>query len=101
MTVTRASFRANYPVYDNTSDALVDARLADAQLEVGTPWGTFQDAATMLLTAHLLAIDPLGESAARSSAANGADNYGSSTYLKAFERMRATARGGFFGAVGG
>lgn len=101
MTVTRASFLAAFPVYTNTPTGLIDARLAEAQRRVGPLWGDLQDDGVSYLTAHLLAIDPMGESAARSNAMNGALNYGRTTYLVEFERLQSFARCDMFGTVGG
>lgn len=59
MTVTRASFLAEYPEFDGADVAIVDAKIAAAQLR--TPariWGDLEDEGVSLLTAHMLAMSP-------------------------------------------
>lgn len=100
MTVTRAQFLADFPQFDEADTDLVDAKLAVAVRRVGTAWGDLQDDGIKYLTAHLLAIDPRSETAARAPATAGADNWSKTTYLREFERLRDEARCGFFGTVG-
>jgi len=99
MTVTRASFLAEFPQFDETDVDLIDAKLATAARRVGTSWGDLQDDGIKYLTAHMLAIDPRGEASARAPSTAGADNWSKTTYLAEFNRLKEEARAGFFGSV--
>lgn len=59
MAVTLASFRASFPEFDLAPDAVVLAKLAQA--ETSTPadtWGPWHDEGVEMLTASLLLISP-------------------------------------------
>lgn len=99
MAVTEDSFKGEFPQYATSSR--VAQCLAQAEIRVGEAWGELRDEGIKYLTAHLLAIDPLSESATRATAANGAANFGKTTWLTEFERLQACARAGFFGTAGG
>lgn len=52
MTVTVASFRAAYPEFTSTSDALIARYIDEAALWVGSHWGDDQDKGVMYYVAH-------------------------------------------------
>lgn len=61
MPVTVASFKAQYPEFEEAGDPLIQAKLNDAAVNVdAATWGTEADAAVMLTAAHNLAISPFG-----------------------------------------
>lgn len=72
----RATFRAQYPEFDATPDALVDAKLADATRRTDADaFGEDADAAIGLYAAHLLEISPQGRPARKEGADKGEDLY--------------------------
>lgn len=94
MPVTPSQFKEEYAEFAGASDALVQAKLDEAYLRVGEPWGPFRDVGAKKLAAHLLWISPLTEPSDRTSPEDT-----SSDYLRDFEKLEATARVGFFGTV--
>lgn len=61
MTVSRATLIAAYPEFGGISSDLVDAKIADAELEVDLDhWGDDADRGVMLYAAKLLALTPFG-----------------------------------------
>ncbi len=62
MAVTVQRFQKAFPEFKGTEYQLVQQKLNHAILRLNaTVFGTFLDDAVMLLTAHLLAISPMGE----------------------------------------
>ena len=78
--MTRTQFRARFPEFKNATDALIDATLAEAALEIDVEvWADRYDAGHGFLTAHKLALSPFGQTARMVSA------QGNTTYQKHFE----------------
>lgn len=100
MTVTRASFLAEFGAFSEADPCLVDAKLAEAKRRVGSSWGDLQDDGVKYLTAHLLASSPLVEGSALAPGTAGSDNWSKTVYLQEFHRIQSEARAGFFGTVG-
>lgn len=63
MAVTVQSFKAAFPEFQRAADALVQTKIDEAELEVGTAWGTTRDLGVSYLTAHLLSIAAQGQQA--------------------------------------
>ena len=72
-----AAFRAHFtPTFDNTPDALVQAKLDEAQVEINaTIWDAHAEKGHAYLAAHLIAVDPGGRDA-RLAAKDGESIYG-------------------------
>lgn len=88
MAVTATILKAEFPEFDDTPDAIVDARIADAVLRVSTStWGTLTDVGVKYLACHLIAMGPLGEQA-KLDLKSGPDAGKSTTeYFLEYERM--------------
>lgn len=63
MTVSVASFKIGYPEFVSAGDALIAAKLEDAELQTSDSYGDQRDVAVALLTADLLATSPWGRDA--------------------------------------
>jgi hypothetical protein len=61
--MTAAEFKAIYPEFATAADALVNAKIAEADLQTSDSFGTRRDSVLALLTSHLLAISPYGVNA--------------------------------------
>lgn len=94
MPVTPSTFKEEYSEFSEAPDPLVQAKLEEAYLRVGTQWGDLRDAGVKKLAAHLLWISPMTEPSDRSSPSDT-----ESDYLKEFNRLLGEVRGAFFGAV--
>lgn len=82
MAVNATSFKAAFPEFVNTDNDLITSRITMAQVQVNsTVWGDSYDTGIMLMTAHLLAVSPMGEPARLS------DNSMSTIYLRTFDKM--------------
>jgi hypothetical protein len=53
---TLADFRTRFPEFSSIDDAVVELNIDDAELEVSTAFGSYQDVATLFLAAHYLAL---------------------------------------------
>lgn len=88
MTVSRASFLVQFPDYSNAGNALIDATLAEVELQVSDSFGDQRDRAVMLRLADRLANSPWGRDARR--LADG--TVPTSTYSTEFDELaRANA----------
>ena len=87
MAVTRASIRVQFPEFVSASDALIDAKIAEAVIrcDPGTYGTLYIDLAVSYLTAHLLALSPFGRTAKLVS------SDGSTEYGKIYETMKTAA----------
>lgn len=58
------TYRVLYPEMDQVADALVEAKLAEAEDRISADYfGATEDVAHGLLTSHLIAISPAGKQA--------------------------------------
>lgn len=64
---TLADFRTRFPEFESISDAVVELNIDDAELEVSTGFGTYQDVATLFLAAHFLVLSTDAASGANGS----------------------------------
>lgn len=84
--MNRSTFRVRYPEFDSASDALIDAKLADAEVNVDAEtYGDRYEQAHGLLTAHYLSCAPGGQFARLE-----ADKL-DTTYGRAFVELRSAA----------
>ncbi|MCK6585954.1 MAG: DUF4054 domain-containing protein [Polyangiaceae bacterium] len=90
MALDRATFRARFPEFNTADDAYVDAKLAEALLQIdASVWGTKADLGQGYLAAHLLAVSPFGQQARLSS------KEGETTYHKVWASLRNSVASGF------
>lgn len=90
--MTRAAFLARYPEFGETDTGVVDAALAEAEVQIDpNVWGKFEDAGHGLLTAHMLADNPLGN-AAKLVTSGGTDP--STVYERRFRRLQNVVAAG-------
>lgn len=83
MALSRANFLASFPEFQNTPESLLDAKLAEAALQMHLPtWGELAAQGQGLLTAALLANAQRGLNSRLQSQAN------TSTYREDYERLR-------------
>lgn len=62
MAVTAAQIQAEFPEFAETPDAVIDAKIADAQARISTAtWGSLNDQGVKYLACHLIAMMPQGE----------------------------------------
>ncbi len=96
MAWTPTTFRARWPEYGPTSDALITSAITDAGVRVDARlFGDETDAAVGLLAAHLLAISPQGAGMNRMATGDKADDQdGDSTYNAEFKRIARRKAGG-------
>ena len=89
MSVTRITLIARFPEFTSTPEALVNASIADAILQVDSDYyGTKADMAITYLAAHLIALNPLGEMARL-------DKKGEKTiYLLLFDKVKRSLGAG-------
>ena len=90
MSVTAASLKAGYPEFNDATDALVNAKIANALLETDSDvWGTNYDHGVTLLACHYLALSPDGR-AMRLDPDGKAGHYGlgQSIYGQMYERLK-------------
>lgn len=85
MAVTVAAFVEAFPEFAKAGAAMVEARLAFAELEVSDSFGDSRDLAVMLRLADDLALSPWGRDARM--VPKGVDNAFSSTYGLRFRAM--------------
>ncbi len=91
MSLTTEQFLARYPEFAGTGPDLVEAKLAEADLQVDAAvWGDQADIGHGLVAAHLLATSPFGENA-RMVAKDGTTTYG--TRLETMQRRVAKGLG--------
>jgi hypothetical protein len=64
---TLADFRTRFPEFASIADAVVELNIDDAELEVSTAFGAYQDIATLFLAAHYLVLSQDAESGASGS----------------------------------
>lgn len=85
MALTLEQFRERFPAFEDTPEGLVRARLDEAARAVSaSSWGPRADDAHGLLTAHMLALEPMGEQA-RLKLPGGGET---TTYGRRFEELR-------------
>lgn len=77
-----AAFQVRFPEFALTDVGAISAALADAATRTGDVWGTKEDAAHGLLTAHILALSALGQQSRLES------DKSETTYGKELRRMR-------------
>ncbi len=98
MAWTATTFKARYPTFDPKADALVDAVLAEAALEVDARVFKLKtDHAVGLLAAHKLSVDPSGAAArldAKTVLAMKGQPHASSTYGMEFDALVRKCAGG-------
>ena len=75
-----ADFQAKYPAFPTLAEPAYAAWAADAELEITDRYGDYQQRATELLTAHLLATNGVGMGTTSSIAATGATSFKSGTF---------------------
>lgn len=64
MAVTVLQFKAEFPEFDNTENAVIQSRLSMASRQINaTVWGAKTNDGIKMLAAHLIALAPLGEQA--------------------------------------
>lgn len=81
--MTLVEFRATYPEFSTADDALVQRFLDSSAGELDSDtWGEYLHTGHGLLTAHMLAISPMGEFARLQS------DKGQSTYGAEYEKRR-------------
>lgn len=90
-----ATFKARYPEFAPTPDALVTATLADATARIDSRLLSTANfnAAVGLLTAHLLSISPFGQQARLEGEKEPSGGTGS-TYNSELKRLLRLAGGG-------
>ena len=97
MALTADGFRLRFPEFSRTPVALIDAKLAEAELEVSsTIWGTKADLGVGYLTAHLLSMAPTGQHARlvpRNAKATRRDAL--TTYERQYKRLLRMVSSGF------
>jgi hypothetical protein len=89
--LTLAAFRTRYqPTFDLTPDALVQAKLDEAEEEIdAVVWGTKAETGHGLLTAHKLAMEPGGRDARLKN------NDGKTTYGVQFDELAQRVGGAY------
>lgn len=93
-----AAFKAIFPAFSTLTDDPYAAWATKAEARVGESYGTEQQDATELLTAHLLAINGVGLAAgAGTLAATGATSFKSGTFSATISDSVVTqrAKGGY------
>lgn len=97
MALDADGFRLRFPEFDRTPTELVDAKLAEAELEIDrTVWGTKADLGVGYLAAHLLSIAPTGQHARlvpRNAKATREDAL--TTYERQYKRLLKMVSSGF------
>lgn len=89
MAVNADLIRAEFPEFDELTDPEIDPKIADAALCVNSEtWGDRADIGVKYMTAHLLAISPLGEQAKLVA------KTGQTTYLMTFEKYKRSVASG-------
>ena len=107
MTYTRlplADFMAKYVAFTTLTDAPYAAWATDAEAEIGESYGTMQQKATELLTAHFLASQGIGLAAgAATLLATGANSFKSGTFSASIAEsvVAARAKGGLASTIYG
>lgn len=104
MTYTRPTleaFKTLYPAFTTLTQLQFDAWAKKAEARVGENYGNEQQDATELLTAHLLATNGVGVSAASATlASTGATSFRSGSFSATISEGVATARAkGGYGAT--
>jgi hypothetical protein len=61
VTVSAAQLKAEFPEFVGATDALVEAKIADAERMVHLSLGAWRDQAIKMLACHYLCISPHGE----------------------------------------
>lgn len=80
-----ATFRLRFPEFVRASDALVSARLADAEVRAGVATGlAWQEQKIGYLAAHLLAISPGGRELRTTPEGTSTEGDATSPYLKEY-----------------
>jgi hypothetical protein len=91
------SFTNAFPEYKKTSVPLVDAKLAEARLQVDSEvWGTKTDLGVSYLAAHLLAMSSHGQHARLVPAnAKATREDALTTYEREYQRLLRSVASGF------
>lgn len=90
MAVSVLQFKAEFPEFANTENALIQSRLTMATARVNsTVWGSRQNDGIKMLAAHLIALSPLGEQAKLKHENRG------TIYGDQFEAMKSEVAFGF------
>ena len=85
MTVDADSIRADFEEFSDLTDAQIDPKIADAVAIVSvSTWGTLVDQGVKYLTAHLIAMSPLGEQAKLDL---DEDDEDATVYLQHYKRL--------------
>lgn len=89
-----AGFRVQFPEFNGVSDALVNAMLAAALLEIDIIiWGPKADQGQGYLAAHKLASSPFGQNARLQTGAMGKD--GLTTYWHTYYQLVRQVSSGY------
>lgn len=89
-TTTAAIIKAEFPEFDELTDAYIDAKIADATGRVGAEaWGALADQAIKYLACHLLAMSPLGEQSKLELKSGPDAGVQVTTYLLEYRRLLA------------
>jgi hypothetical protein len=84
LALTSNDFKARFPEFSKTDLTLIGAKLAEAERIVHrSAWGPRADDAIANYAAHLIAMNPLGESARHKKRDDGR-----TPYLDTYERLR-------------
>lgn len=97
MAIDADGFRVRFPEFERTPGGLIDAKLAEAELEISRAvWGAKADLGVGYLAAHLLSMAPTGQHARlvpRNAKATRRDAL--TTYERQYKRLLRMVSGGF------
>lgn len=98
-----ADFKALYPAFAALTDTPYAAYATKAEARVGSSYGDAQQDATELLTAHLLAINGVGQGEAANLSGVGVTSFKSGTFSATLSDavVTAKAKGGYQATVYG
>jgi hypothetical protein len=93
--VTAAEFKALFPEFQRTADALVESRIAWAVLRTPVDiWGDLQSQGIAWMAAHFLALLPEAKNL-RKNMKSDADGLDSTSYGKERKRLNTIVSSGF------
>ncbi|GAM06331.1 DUF4054 domain-containing protein [Novosphingobium sp. MBES04] len=91
--LTLAAFQAKYPAFTTLTELAYDAWATEAEAEIGSNFGAYQQRATELLTAHYIAVQGIGMgTGAGTLAASGATSFKSGTFSATISDSVASRR---------
>lgn len=94
MTVTVATFRAAYPEFATTTDALLERYIAEAALYVGAHWGDHADTGTMYYVAHTAQLEIDRVAAGIDASGRGTTSIGSGSHKVTIGNTNGSASAG-------